>query len=335
MILMKDNENASLSLIKIICIGLIFIICSGIYVLANNSEVDSIKIVLSNNYEMTVLTSKTKVSEILQENHIMVLNEEIVVPTLEQEIDANKTIIISKDKEKVKPVTIAQVTEYPTLEQILENHSPIIEKIVVEKVEIPFETVTKTVTSETKDVYNKVIQSGRNGLKEVTYRVKYQNEKEIEKTELCSTIIKEPRNRIVQVQKKTTRALSGGRIAADNPATTASTALAKKVEGITPIVKTFNASAYCACVSCCGKTNGITASGAKASAWYTIAAGSGLKFGTVIYIPSLKNKPNGGWFVVQDRGGAISNSKIDIFTGTHSQALQFGRRNVECYVYEF
>ena len=57
--------------------------------------------------------------------------------------------------------------------------------------------------------------------------------------------------------------------------------------------------------------------------------------GTVIYIPYFKDKPNGGWFVVQDRGGAISSSKLDIFMGSHGQALQFGRHNLTCYVYEF
>ena len=32
----------------------------------------------------------------------------------------------------------------------------------------------------------------------------------------------------------------------------------KKVQGITPTVRTLNTSAYCACMKCCGKTNGIT-----------------------------------------------------------------------------
>lgn len=88
-------------------------------------------------------------------------------------------------------------------------------------------------------------------------------------------------------------------------------------------------------MSCCGKTNGITASGAPASEWYTLAAGSVYPIGTVIYIPYFKDKPNGGWFVVQDRDGAISSDRLDIFYDSHSAALQFGRRYLECYVYEF
>ena len=137
--------------------------------------------------------------------------------------------------------------------------------------------------------------------------------------------------RTVQVTSRS----SDERVATTNPALTASTTLAKKVAGITPTVKSFNTSAYCSCAKCCGKTNGITASGAKATEWYTVAAGKGYKMGTVIYIPALKDKPNGGWFVVQDRGGAISNSKLDVYMGSHSAALQYGRKTLEAYVYEF
>ena len=112
--------------------------------------------------------------------------------------------------------------------------------------------------------------------------------------------------------------------------------MAKKVEGITPIIKTLNTSAYTA--STCGKSPtskgyGKTASGAKATSWYTVAAGKGYPIGTVIYIPSMKNKPNGGWFVVQDRGGVISNNKLDIYMDTYNECIKFGRKNVECYIY--
>ena len=82
-----------------------------------------------------------------------------------------------------------------------------------------------------------------------------------------------------------------------------------------------------------GKTNGITASGAKATSWYTIAAGKGYKLGTVIYIPAFANKPNGGWFVVQDTGGAITNNHLDVWMDSMAECLSFGRRNLECHIY--
>ena len=72
-----------------------------------------------------------------------------------------------------------------------------------------------------------------------------------------------------------------------------------------------NASAYCACVKCCGKTNGITASGTKATAGRTIAAPKNYAFGTKIEIAGM------GTYVVEDRGGAITGNKIDIYFDSH------------------
>ena len=130
----------------------------------------------------------------------------------------------------------------------------------------------------------------------------------------------------------------GGRVGSTSVAEAAanSSALAKKVAGVTPIVKTLNTSAYTA--STCDKKPtdkgyGITASGARVKSWYTVAAGKAYPMGTVIYIPALKNKPNGGWFVVQDRGGAIKNNKLDIYMSTYNECIQFGRKNLECYIY--
>lgn len=330
---MKKEDKASISLVKILGISLVLICITSIGVMATNASLNNVKIILSNDYEMQVLTSKKKVSEILEENHITLAEDEKVSPNIEEDIGDNKTIRISKLTEE--DIQIAEKETVITSEEILSSYGTIVEKIIKEQVEIPFETITKEATG-TGTKQNKVVQNGKNGLKEVTYKVKYQNDIEIERTEISSTIISNPVNKIVEV--RTVQITSRGvaeRTATTNPALTASTTLAKKVAGITPTVKTFNTSAYCSCAKCCGKTNGITASGAKASSWYTLAAGNGYKLGTVIYIPAFKDKPNGGWFVVQDRGGAISNSKLDVYMGSHSAALQYGRRNVEAYVYEF
>ena len=330
---MNKNEKASGSLIKILGISLVLIFITGIGVMASNAKLTNVKIILSNDYEMTVLTSKTKVSDILKESHITLTEEEIVSPDMEEEIAENKTIRISNKSEGIQE--LAEKENVITKEEILSSYGTITEKLVTEQVVIPFETITKEANGEgTRQ--NRIIQNGKDGLKEVTYKVKYQDDIEIEKTEISSKIIKEPVNKIVEVRTiQVTSRSSEERVATSNPALTASTTLAKKAAEVTPTIKSFNTSAYCSCAKCCGKTNGITASGAKATEWYTVAAGNGYKIGTIIYIPALKDKPNGGWFIVQDRGGAISNSKLDIYMGSHSAALQYGRKTLEAYVYEF
>ena len=319
---MNKNEKASVSMMKILAISCIFIFITGIGVMASNARLTNVKIILSNDYEMIVLTSKTKVEDILNENHITLTQEEMVTPGLEENITENKTIHIFNKAEYQGE--IAERENVITKEEILSSYGTITEKLVTEQVVIPYETVTKESTGE-GTTQNRVIQNGVDGLKEITYKAKYQNEVEIERIEISSKIIKEPVTKIVEVRTaQVTSRSAAERVATTNPAVTASTALAQKVQGITPTVKTFNTSAYCACIKCCGKTNGITASGAKATQWYTVAAGSGYAIGTIIYIPALKDKPNGGWFVVQDRGGAISNSKLDIYMNSHTSALQYG-----------
>lgn len=338
---MKSNERASLQVLKITIVTLILIFTCNIAVRAFNSKLNSIKIVLSNNYEMNIVTTKTRVSEILEENHIIVLPDETVFPNENSEILDNNTITISKSGSTNSGIVeLANEEEVVSTEQILGNYSAIVEKIEVKEEIIPYETITKNSKTSSDDRTNKVLQQGKDGLKEVTYKVKYQNDVEISRTVVKEEVIKKAVNKIVQVTTTTT-SRSGDTTSRTGSTTVPSKAsskstIAKKVEGITPIVKTLNTSAYTA--STCGKSKnskgyGVTSSGAKASSWYTVAAGKSYPVGTVIYIPALKNKPNGGWFVVQDRGGAISNNRLDIYMSTYNECIQFGRKNLQCYIY--
>ena len=338
---MKTNEKASLQVLKITIIALILIFTCSVAVRAFSSELNSVKIVLSNNYEMNVITTKTNISEILEENHIVVLPDETVFPTKDSELGKEKTIKITKaGSNENKIIELADTSETVSLEQVLGSYTTIIEKIETVEEVIPFETITKNASSvSTKDRVNQVLQQGRDGLKEVTYKVKYQNDIEISRTVIKERIIKKAVNKIVQVTTATSRDnASTSRYGSTSIAEAVAnrSALAKKVSGITPIVKTLNTSAYTA--STCDKKPtdkgyGVTASGSKVKSWYTVAAGKAYPMGTIIYIPALKNKPNGGWFVVQDRGGAIKNNKLDIYMSTYNECIQFGRKNLECYIY--
>lgn len=94
------------------------------------------------------------------------------------------------------------------------------------------------------------------------------------------------------------------------------------------------ATAYCPCERCCGswalnRPDGIvyTASGAIAEEDVTIAADwSVYSPGTILYIEGIGER------TVQDRGGAISGQKIDVFFNSHEDALRFGRQEVRIKV---
>lgn len=332
---MIKNEKASLSIKKIAFTMILLILLCGVGTMATNTKLSNVKIVLSNQYEINVLTTKTKISEILEENHIVVLPEENVIPNMDSEISENKTITITKTaKEGQDIIKLAQENSEISIEQLLGDYAPVIEKIITEEVDIPFETITKDASNEEEGT-SKIITKGKNGLKEITYRAKFKNDIEIERTVLSENILKEPVNQVVQInQSKVTSRSNVERTKLVETPPTTNSSLAKKVEGKTPTVKTFNTSAYCSCTKCCGKTGNTTSSGVAPSTWHTIAAGKNYPLGTIIYIPALKDKPNGGWFVVQDRGGSISSNKLDIYMGNHTQALQYGRKNLECYIYE-
>lgn len=314
MITNNNGERASISLRKVIGICLLFLFLSGICVLANSTQVNNVKITLSNGYEMDVMTSKTKVSEILEEEHIILLPDEKVTPDKNETIGVNKTIKISKISDQEEAIEIAQSNTEIKIEDLMAVYSPIIEKIVVEQETIPFETITKDVSNGTSEKQNRVLKEGKEGVKEVTYKVKYQNDKIIEKTEISSRVLQEPIDKVIQVKSAVTNR-SGSSRTAKAETTSAS--------GIS--VGTFKVTGYCSCAKCCGKTTGRTASGTIATANRTIAAPGRFAYGT-------KLKINGIVYTVEDRGGAIKGNRIDIYFSSHAQALAWGSRNCQVEV---
>ena len=88
----------------------------------------------------------------------------------------------------------------------------------------------------------------------------------------------------------------------------------------------YKLTAYCACSKCCGKTDGITASGVKATEGVTVAADTRtLPFGSKILI-------GGHEYTVQDTGGAIKGNRIDVYFDSHQKALEFGVQYKEIYL---
>ena len=289
---MNKKDSASISIMKIIGVSLILILIFGVSVMATEIDIKSVEVTMANGYKMNVITTKSNVSQILADNNIIVKSDERVSPDLDSQItDENKIVITNKSEQEV---------------QILKSYSPIIEKIVVEQEAIPFETITKDSSEGSSDTRNKVIRQGEEGLKEITYKVRYQNEEEIERTKISEAIVKEPVDKIVQVQKNATSRASSSR-------TNISTTNISN-EGTTKI---FKVTAYCSCAKCCGKTTGYTASGTKATAGRTVAASAQFAYGTKLVI-------NGKEYVVEDRGGAIKGNKIDIYMNSHAEALAWG-----------
>lgn len=85
---------------------------------------------------------------------------------------------------------------------------------------------------------------------------------------------------------------------------------------------TYKVTAYCPCALCCGKVDGVTASGYKIKKGDKFCA-SPLPFYTLLDIPGYGIVP------VLDRGGAIKENCIDVYFDTHQEALNWGVQYLE------
>lgn len=141
-----------------------------------------------------------------------------------------------------------------------------------------------------------------------------------------------PREEIPPVTLTSTYTLAGE--VEEEPKRKESTvSIAQEVKEIEKIeYEIYEVTAYTANFESTGKNPGdpeygVTASGAYVQENLTIACGPEHEFGTRIYIPYFDNE-----FECQDRGGAITEGKIDVYISSLSEALEFGRREIEVIV---
>ena len=120
-----DNKSIlkfarKIAFLVIIAIGLF---AAGVF--ASRSDVNYITINFADDSSISVVTSKVKVSEILEENNIILLEDEIVMPSIDSNITATKTITITKaDAEKI---IVAEEVAAVSTEEILGNYVVITE----------------------------------------------------------------------------------------------------------------------------------------------------------------------------------------------------------------
>lgn len=88
---------------------------------------------------------------------------------------------------------------------------------------------------------------------------------------------------------------------------------------------------YDVCSKCCGKTDGITASGAHATPYSTVAVDpSVIPLGAVLLV-DYGDGAGLRRYRAEDTGGAIKGNRIDLYVSSHAEALQLGRRTATVY----
>lgn len=90
----------------------------------------------------------------------------------------------------------------------------------------------------------------------------------------------------------------------------------------------FHVTHYCSCSTCCGKSDGITATGTKAKEGRTIAVDPDIiPLGSEVII-------NGHTYKAEDVGGMIDGNRIDVYVDSHERAYELGIYDAEVLVKE-
>lgn len=93
----------------------------------------------------------------------------------------------------------------------------------------------------------------------------------------------------------------------------------------------FMLTAYCPCMKCCGKTDGITATGTTAADGRTIAVDPRvIPYGSSVTIYFADGTSH--TYTAEDCGGGIKGNRLDIYFDSHQTALQFGVQHAYVYM---
>lgn len=183
-----------------------------------------------------------------------------------------------------------------------------------EIVEVPYEVI-ENYTGAVRYGRTHVRQRGESGEHEITVNVVYIGGHEDSRTITDEVILIEPISAIIDIGTAQLGALTNTNAPDFH--------FVRRVR--------LHATAYCACFTCTGKHpgdpwHGITASGRMVQHGIVAVDTSVIPMGTFLYVEGY------GFAIAADRGGAIVGDRIDLFMYNHSDALRFGRRDLNVWI---
>ncbi|MBF8983725.1 G5 domain-containing protein [Lutibacter sp. B2] len=247
-----------------------------------------VKLIMSGK-EKDIMTANEKVKDILGEYNIVIDENDKVQPTLEETLADNQGIEVIR----------------------------VYEEIVSDKITIPYKSVIKLSDALDKGKIQ-VLEKGKNGEKEVKYKVVYENGKEISKDVVEEKILVEAKDEVVQKGTAQYVATARGNVS------------------IRKAVK-MTATAYDLSYASCGKSPGdrgygITRSGTKAGPGVVAVDPRVIPLGTKLYVKSLDGRKDYGFASAEDTGGAIKGNRIDLFYKSPKDVARYGKRKVLVYI---
>ncbi len=162
-------------------------------IFAGKRDVKNIVVNFPDGSQINLTSKKDNTLEILDDNNIVLLDNEIIDS---EKLGENNNINIRTLNSIMKPEKKAPVLKKSTIEKEYENT---VEKIEVEEVAIPYETIERVGNGYSdKNGRAYIVQNGEEGLKEIKYRSIYINGVLSERNKLTEEILKNPKHQIIQ-----------------------------------------------------------------------------------------------------------------------------------------
>ncbi len=163
------------------------------------------------------------------------------------------------------------------------------------------------------------VREGVTGTKKVTYKVNYENGKEISREAIAEIVTTAPIDKIVEYGNKT----------AEEELPTVSTE--KGVLKYKRVI-TCEATAYDLSAEENGGYAGQTATGVPLDRGVIAVDPRVIPLGSRVYIEALDGSWTYGYAVAADTGGAIKGNRVDLCYRTQYECVQFGRRQCRVYI---
>lgn len=204
------------------------------------------------------------------------------------------------------------------------------EDIVSEQTETAYKTI-KRASSKLEPGVTVTATEGQNGLTENTYRVYYENGKEVSREIISKQVVKEPVDEVIEYGE----AKAAGRLTHSSGSVVSRSGGQFRYRSYIDVTAT----AYDLSYESCGKRPGdrgygITASGMRAQYGVVAVDTRVIPLGTRLYIEAADGSWVYGSAVAGDTGGAIRGNKVDLFFNTRQECLNFGRRTARVYILE-
>lgn len=171
------------------------------------------------------------------------------------------------------------------------------------RVPLKYQTVIRPASRGNRPYHPTVIREGRNGVKEVAFRVKVVDGREVERKTVSETVVREPIHQVVVARKPETLGSRGAYIG-------------KRT--ITVLATAYDPGAG----SCGPYADGKTCNGKRAGYGIIAVDPKLIPLGAKLHIPGY------GYGIAADVGGAIKGNHVDLGFNSRSGARQWGKKYV-------